>query len=329
MAQNAVLTGIDISKWQKGFNIQNALNEGFTYVILRAGYTSDSGYYKDPQFDTFYNQAKQLRVENLGAYYFGQAFSVNDAIKEANLFLQYLQGKNIKKVYYDVEAKMVNQSKQNLTAIVKAFCDTVNKVGYTCGVYASESVFNSNFDDVQLKEYPHWVAKYSTKSPTIRSGNPVEIWQYGGTTNYIRSNKIAGTVVDQNIIYIPWSNKPEIEQKPVNPKEVSYEVIHQLALKVLDEGKYGTGEVRKKALGDLYEPVQAEVNAIIRQRAGKENEKTTEQLAEEVLAGLHGTGLARKIKLGKRYDEVQAMVTKLINERKSNGFVYTVVRGDT
>lgn len=330
----AGLFGIDISKWQKGFNIQSALNEGFTYVILRAGYTSDSGYFKDPVFESFYTQAKQLKVEQLGAYYFGQAFSVNDAIKEANLFLSYLSGKSIKKVYYDVEAKMLNQSQQSLTSIIKAFCDTVNAAGYICGIYSSEHYFNNGMFDVQLKGYPHWVAKYSTKSPVLKSGAVVEMWQYGGTTNYIRDARIAGTVVDQNLIYVPWDNAqpaanvPKPVTIPVNSNDTSYDNIHKLALEVL-QGKYGSGVRRKELLGDLYEAVQAEVNAILEQRASQFVEKTTEQLANEVLAGLWGSGMTRKLKLGKRYDEVQAMVNKLVNERNTNGFRYTVVKGDT
>lgn len=320
------ITGIDVSRWQKGFNLQNALNEGFSYLIIKAG-GGDKGYYKDILFDAFYTQAKQLNIKNIGSYFFGQAFSVMDAIKEANYFLYYLIGKDIKHVYYDVEGKMLNQSKDNLTAIIKAFCDTVNAAGYICGVYSSESFFNNGMNDSELKAYPHWVAKYSKNQPVLKSGIAYEIWQYGGSKNFIRSPQIAGTTVDQNFIYIPWSQSNQ-QIKTVNPKDVSYETIHKLALEVL-EGKYGTGNQRKQALGNLYTPVQAEVKAIMEQRANKPVEKTTEQLANEVLAGLWGTGLVRKMKLGSRYAEVQAMVDKIVKERNAQGFVYVVVKGDT
>ena len=92
-------TGIDVSHWQKGFNLKNALNEGFSYIIIKAG-GGDKGIYKDNLFDQFYNQAVSLNFSNIGAYFFGEAFSVASAVKEANAFLTYLQGKNIKKVYY-------------------------------------------------------------------------------------------------------------------------------------------------------------------------------------------------------------------------------------
>lgn len=331
---NAKITGIDVSHWQKGFNLKNALDEGFTYIILKAG-GGDKGnhiLYKDELFNQFYTQAKALNFAEIGAYFFGMAFSVSEAVKEANAFMVYLQGTSIKKVYYDVEGKMMNQDAKSLTTVIKAFCDTMIAAGYDCGVYSSEYYFNHGMLDKELKNYPHWIAKYSVNEPKLTSGNACEIWQYGGSSNYMRSPKIKGTVVDQNLIYIPWSkkssNKEKIGVKVVPNQQASYEVIHALALEVLD-GKYGSGDLRKKALGELYSPVQAEVNAIVAQRANQLIDKSTEQLANEVLAGLWGSGPIRKIKLGKRYAEVQALVDKLVKERNTKGFMYTVVKGDT
>lgn len=196
--------GIDVSRWQKGFDLQSAQNEGFTYVIVKAG-GADSGYYKDSQFEDFYRQAKSIDIRT-GAYYYGNAFSCEDAVKEANYFTQYLQGKNIKHVYYDVEGKMLNQDYSLLTSIIKAFCQTMLDAGYICGIYTSESHFNSKFDDKQLSAFPHWVAKYSKNPPNLKSGIPVEIWQFGGSVNYVRDPKIAGTVVDQDFMYIQWAD---------------------------------------------------------------------------------------------------------------------------
>ncbi len=325
------ITGIDVSKWQKGFKLKNAINEGFTYIILRAGSADKGEPYKDPLFDTFYIQAKSLSFENIGAYFYGRAFSVNDAIKEANVFMSYISNTSIRKVYYDVEGKMLNQDKNTLTTIIKAFCDTLNAAGYICGIYSSEYYFNNGMNDKELAKYPHWIAKYSKNEPKLTSKNACEMWQYGGSTNLFRDPKIAGTVIDQNFIYIPWDIKvktSEKEVKPVAPKDITYDTIHKLALEVL-AGKHGSGEVRKQKLGSLYDSVQAEVNAIVEQRAAQTVEKTTEQLASEVLAGLWGNGAVRKMKLGKRYNEVQLAVAKMIEERNKTSFNYTVVKGDT
>lgn len=80
-------------------------------------------------------------------------------------------------------------------------------------------------------------------------------------------------------------------------------------------GKYGNGIVRKKALGDKYYRVQAEVNRICREKMG-DKRKTDLELAVEVLAGMYGTGVQRKNALGSRYHEVQKLVNKIIKEQE-------------
>jgi len=315
------ISGIDVSRWQKGFKLINAKNDGFTKVIVKCG-GADSGLYKDSQFDNFYNQAKELGMF-LGVYYFGKAFSEAEAIKEANHCISLLQGKSVKYVFYDVEAKMLNQGKTHLTNIIKAFAQTITKAGYVCGVYTSESHFNNQINDRELKDYIHWVARYSKSAPKLNSGNEIAIWQYGGEVNYIRSNKIAGTVVDQDYIYKDFDLNTEVVGG--NPDKFS---THQLALEVL-EGKWGNGEDRKKNLGSRYAEVQAEVERILKERANAPTTKTIDQLAVEVLAGLWGNGITRKIKLGKNYDAVQKRVEEIIAERKQKKKVYVVQKGDT
>ena len=55
-------------------------------------------------------------------------------------------------------------------------------------------------------------------------------------------------------------------------------------------------------------------------------EKSTDELAQEVIAGKYGNGDARKQALGNRYDEVQARVNELLGVNKVE--YYTVVSGD-
>lgn len=257
--------GIDVSAWQKGFNLHDAKMQGFTYCIAKAG-GADCGYYKDKQFENFYNQAVANGM-NVGAYYFGHAFSVEDAVREAGYFIQYLQGKQITHVYYDVEGSMLNQGCQHLTDIINAFCQTMINNGYACGIYTSESHFNSRFYDSQLIIFPHWVARYSKTAPKLNSGALIEIWQYGGSVNYIRDPKIAGTTVDQDQINIEWADA-KYEIKPVlveiNPKKS----VDQLAIEVL-AGEWGNGIIRKTKLtlaGYDYSAVQKRVDEIVAQR---------------------------------------------------------------
>lgn len=317
------ISGVDISKWQKGLNLSQVKSEGFTQVIVKCG-GADGGLYKDGQFDTFYNQAKSLNIF-LGVYYFGCAFSVEQAIKEANHCISLLQGKDVKYVFYDVEAKMLNQGKTHLTNIVKAFLNVLKGAGYEPGLYSSESHINNLMNDIELKEYLHWVARYSKTAPKLNSGSQIDIWQYGGEVNYIRSNKVAGKVVDQDYIYKTFSDTPKPE--PVKPS-IKDKTVSELAQEVLN-GVYGNGEERKKNLGNRYAEVQAEVERILKARTEKTEEKSIDQMAIEVLAGMYGNGITRKIKLGKYYDAVQKRVEEIIAERKKKNKIYVVQKGDT
>lgn len=97
---------------------------------------------------------------------------------------------------------------------------------------------------------------------------------------------------------VPKYAKSASEQ-PIKPS--TNQSVLSIAVGVM-QGKYGTGEARKKALGDRYEAVQALINHIYSASA--------DTLANEVIQGKFGTGDVRKTVLGSRYGEVQALVNK-------------------
>ncbi|MGT2655739.1 peptidoglycan amidohydrolase family protein, partial [Streptococcus varani] len=75
---------------------------------------------------------------------------------------------------------------------------------------------------------------------------------------------------------------------------------------------YGNGDTRKAALGNQYEAVMAVING-----KATANQKTVDQLAQEVIAGKYGNGEARKKSLGSQYDAVQKRVTELLKKQPS------------
>ena len=89
--------------------------------------------------------------------------------------------------------------------------------------------------------------------------------------------------------------------------------IDELAREVI-AGKYGNGDARKKALGNLYNEVQKRVNAIL---TGKTTtpKKSINEIAKEVIQGKWGNGKDRKDRLtkaGYNYNEVQSKVNQLL-----------------
>lgn len=77
-------------------------------------------------------------------------------------------------------------------------------------------------------------------------------------------------------------------------------------------GEYGTGEARKRALGDKYDAVQALVNQKlgVNGAAPSTNSVNLEDLATRVINGEFGNGEQRKRALGANYDAVQAIVNQ-------------------
>lgn len=112
--------------------------------------------------------------------------------------------------------------------------------------------------------------------------------------------------------------KIQLLGKPVAPKPQPVKSIDDLAREVID-GKHGSGEARKKALGDKYDAVQKRVNEMLgskQSQPAKPKPKTISQLADEVMRGLHGSGRERMLSLGSQYAAVQAEINKRLRAKK-------------
>ena len=199
---NIVSKGIDISRWQGDFNMDKAVAEGFSFAIIKAG-GGDDGMYKDSRFEKNYENAKRLGIP-VGAYWFSKALTVEQARAEADWFASCLTVKQFElPVYMDVEHRaMLDLGKRKLTDIIHAFCQRMEELGYWVGIYSSQSFFSTYMIDSELQRYAHWVACWGTSCSY--QGDCFGMWQYGGETNKIRSNKVAGVVCDQNYMLIDY-----------------------------------------------------------------------------------------------------------------------------
>lgn len=304
--------GIDISTWQEGFNFDKAKAEGVEFAMLRGAYSQS----KDDQFETFYKQCKDRNIP-VGAYHYSMAKTVADAKKEASVMLGILKGKQFEyPICLDVEDSTQQKlGKDTLTAIIQTYCDTLEKAGYYVGIYSTEYYLNNYTHVDKLAKYDKWIAQWYTE---CQSDIPYGIWQFGGETNMIRSNKVAGVVCDQNYAYKDYPAiiksaalngfKAEPQDKPqddTNMQEVKpVKSVTELATEVF-EGKWGVGIDRKRKLeaeGYSYADVQTKVNEI-------------DELARQVIAGRWGNGTDRYNRLTKAgydYNAVQARVNQIM-----------------
>lgn len=239
--------GIDVSRWQGDFDFAKAKAEGVAFVIIKGG-GGDDGLYVDSQFERNYAKAKAEGL-NAGAYWFSKATTVEKAKDEAAFFYEHcLKGRKFElPVYIDVENKVqLAIGKRLLTDVIKAWMGYINDRGFYPGIYSSKSYFASYMYDKELQSYPHWVACWA-KNCTYTPESCFGMWQFGGETNLIRSNKIAGVICDQDYMLIDYpaqikamgkngygtnsstveSNKSEIKNEKGEWLEVKLPLLHK------------------------------------------------------------------------------------------------------
>lgn len=258
--------GIDISTWQKGIDLSKAKSEGIEFAILRAGYSTT----KDNQFETFYSQCKSLGIP-VGAYLYSYATTVEQAKAEARALLGFLKGKVFEyPIVLDIEDKSQKKlSKSTNDAMIRAFGEIIEGAGYWFSVYTNVDFYKNYCNGKTLNaKYDWWMARWSSVAYT---GYNCGMTQFGGETNYIRSNKVAGRTVDQNYAYYDYPalmkkyglngyGKESNVQTSTNTKSVD-----TLAHEVIN-GSWGNGDDRKNRLtaaGYDYQAVQNRVNEIL------------------------------------------------------------------
>lgn len=261
--------GIDISVWQRGISFEKLKNEGVEFAILRAMYANG----KDTEFENFYYRAKGVGIK-VGAYQWGRAVNPAQAREEAQiLYENCLKGKKFEyPIYYDVEdLLMINLSVSQLTEVIKAWAEYLEDRGYYVGVYLNQSAFKNEVNGAELERlYSQWRAYWTTENNKPEN---IDMWQFGGETNLIRTNKLAGYVVDQDYSYKDFESI--IKQKGLNGfTETTTQIKksnNEIAKEVID-GKWGNGEVRKQALlleGYNFYEIQKIVNQLVNENKEK------------------------------------------------------------
>lgn len=302
--------GIDISKWQKGFDFDKAKAEGVEFVILRGAYSV----YKDSCFEDFYKQCKAKSIP-VGIYHYSMAKTVDEAKKEAVFMLSVLSGKQFEyPVCLDVEDDVQKAlGKDLLTSIIQTYCDTLEKAGYYVSIYSTYYFLRDYTHIDKLDKYDKWIAQWAKECTCSK---PYGMWQFGGETNLIRTNKVAGVTCDQDYAYKDYPTI--IKNAGLNgfekPMEQPNKTVEEVVKEVL-AGQWGNGEDRKARLtqaGYDYNVIQARVNEI---SSPQPQLKPIDEVAKEVIRGEWGNGAERKSRLaqaGYNYSEVQARVNALL-----------------
>lgn len=172
--EEKTMNGIDVSAHNGKIDWKTVRADGVQFAILRAGLGKFSSQ-KDERFDENYTNAKAAGLP-VGAYWYSYATTVEEAKQEAAACLEVLKGKQYEfPIWFDQEEKVsFDTGKENCSAMVRAFCDTLEKAGYWAGLYTSRACLQSYIDDSIKKRYSLWVAEWGSK---LNYSGAVGIWQ--------------------------------------------------------------------------------------------------------------------------------------------------------
>lgn len=197
-------TGIDVSEWQGDIDWEKVKADGIDFVFIRAG-----GRYWGPTRTSIYTDDYAIRNLqgatkaglDVGVYFFTQAISVKEALEEAEFTVNMLKGYNISMpVVIDTEPSGYDKrhntiDKRVRTDVVKAFCEYVEKSGYTGMYYAGISWSRDHLIVSELdNRWDHWVPQYYRE---CEYDGKYKCWQYSDSG---RVNGIYGNC-DMNIWY--------------------------------------------------------------------------------------------------------------------------------
>ena len=178
------LRGIDVSELQGSIDWQQVKQAGIDFAFLRIGfrgYGQAGRLVEDESFAGNLEQAKKNGVK-VGAYFFSQAASVEEAVEEAEFCLSILDGRTLDlPVMFDWER--VSQEDSRTAAIPvdalhgygEAFCRTLEESGYEAGLYFNRQLGYYGYHLGELKDYDWWVSDPGTY-PAFYYG--AAFWQY-------------------------------------------------------------------------------------------------------------------------------------------------------
>ena len=193
--------GVDVSDHQGAVDWSAVAADGVEFAMVRVGnrgYT-EGALYADARYAENIDGASNAGLD-VGAYFFSQAVSVDEAREEADFVLELLAGRYLAlPVAFDHEpvvdagGRANNVDRETLTACAQAFCERLEEGGYGTMIYGNSGDM-ARYDRSNLGGRPVWFAEYDAAQPHAQFD--FAMWQYAsnGTVAGIATN------VDMNLL---------------------------------------------------------------------------------------------------------------------------------
>ena len=195
------VTGIDVSYYQKKIDWEKVAEDGIDFAMIRLGYRGyeDGDLAIDSRFKENLRGARKADLD-VGVYFFSQAISVEEAVEEAKYVIRHIRGRGVNyPIVFDMEPipgahRIDDLTVMERTEIADAFCQIIERNGYTPMIYGNPSWLSSKLDLRYLTRYPVWLANYAD---TTDYPYDFQIWQY---TDRGKVKGIRGKV-DLNLLF--------------------------------------------------------------------------------------------------------------------------------
>ena len=183
------LLGVDVAEYQGAIDWGQVKKAGIDFAILRLGWRgmTEGGLNLDATYQQNIEGAVGAGMP-VGVYFFSQAVSEEEAREEAAFVLEALGGRELQyPVVFDWEQPFPSESLpaedlraydmtgEQVSRFALAFCQEIEKGGYTPCVYTNKTMAYGFFDLELLKDYPLWYAEYQP-APSLYYG--FDLWQY-------------------------------------------------------------------------------------------------------------------------------------------------------
>lgn len=196
--------GVDVSAFQHDIDWKAVKKSGVDFAMLRLGYRGwgAKGTLVEDEYIQQNLEGATAAGLPIGAYFFSQATSLNEVHEEIQFMLEILGDYELRypivldwEVANPTEGRVNGVTRQQLTEMLKYFCDEMKGRGFEPMVYFNWTQASKMLYLNELEEYPFWLALYQDR---MTFPYRVEMWQYTseGTVPGIQGD------VDINV-YIP------------------------------------------------------------------------------------------------------------------------------
>ena len=206
--------GIDVSYHNSAIDWNAVKAAGIDFAIIRAAYRTwekgilneDEDSYRQGKNGGYYLQGAKAAGLKVGVYVYSTAITTDEAVEEAEKAIEIVRKSGVEldlPIYFDSEYSSVNPrgradrlTPAQRVEIARAFCETVEKAGYSAGVYSYENFFHRALPIGEVDDYDIWYASY-TRGYALPTYRGFSIWQF---TESARVNGMPDEV-DMNVIF--------------------------------------------------------------------------------------------------------------------------------